>query len=507
MPFTLSSTLGSSAANLGEFSLGVIEQAGEEISFACQAQAAAAFTGSQTLVGTFAAAGSSSAAFKYGIDPMVLPLRKPARLVKPLSRALDLADPLSRDLHLLALLDERAGMTAFNCAGPSGVWTNSASPTWGADANGTYAKTAYDGSAHYFNFGQRADLAPSTQVTVAALAMPATTERQTILSRAYGFNGWDWLLASSDSTSGLWMFRVRTASGNHDLTFAVAAGVPNLIVCSYDGSTMVAYLNGVQVASSVINSALQVNSSSYTTLLCEYASASTFLSPVYAAWMWTRALAPTEVTQLWERPYGMLAAPRRIRALRTPFSLETGNFACAGKATAAYTGTTVYNSGFTADGKGTAAFTGTTFQTGNFDSSGKGSAAFSAGTVWGGAFQADGSGTAAWTGAKITEIGGEFTAGGRGTAEWTASVYTATAPWFAMGVGTAAFTGTAELHGEFECDGVGTAFWTEASTPISGVWKCDGVGTASWTVGLDAVFVTCLTPGSSPGAHKPNFVH
>lgn len=431
--FAPTGILGDSNANLGEFVLGTFESAvvaenwftaagsaavsvagarvyGGKLA-ASGAGAIAELDGSAERSGILSAAGRSRLSFVSGQFGYRLIPRRLGRWEKPpVGAQIQWGAPLAKDLRIAALINEGGGRNLWNAVGLVAAFLQGGNdPTRGADGFGLWAYYRYNDAA--WSFGAGALLACPGSVSAAVICdVPGDLEfgpllfaRGTITSCYYGtpVASGDWGIYGARGPApnytpylGIW---IHTAAAQQYLTFDVSASNPSLIGFTYDGMTLAAYINGRQVASSAINSPLLTGSNAV--LLGGQPSGVNQIwnARLYAAYLWGRALSPSEMQQLWERPYSSVTVPlRRWVAIAPPAGIQhLGNFLNAGRATAAW--------------KGDSFFASTALQT-------------------------VGAATAEWSGSR--EVAGEFPARGKATAIWDAAPY---------------------LSGAFECDGQGAA--------------------------------------------------
>ncbi|MGD0012802.1 MAG: LamG-like jellyroll fold domain-containing protein [Bryobacteraceae bacterium] len=370
--------------------------------------------GSGQRSGVFSAAGKSSLSLVSGQYGYRLIPRRLGRWEKPpVGTQIEGGAPLAKDLRIAALINEGGGRNLWNAVGLVAAFLQGGySPARGADGFGPWAY--YPSSDNAWSFGAGAVLACPGSVSAAVVCdVPGDLEfgpllfaRGTITSCYYGspVASGDWGIYGARGPApnytpylGVW---IDTAAGQQYLTFSVPPS-PALIGFTYDGATLIAYVNGQRVASSTINWPLVTGS--YALLLGGEASGvnQCWNVRLYAAYLWGRALSPSEMQQLWERPYTSLTVPlRRWVAIAPPSGAQwLGNFRAAAKATATWTaGASVGSEVFRALGVGTAEWNAARETTGEFSAHGRATAAWDAAPYLSGSFECDGQAAAEFVG-------------------------------------------------------------------------------------------------------------
>lgn len=126
-------------------------------------------------------------------------------------------------------------------------------------------------------------------------------------------------IGNTPSDPNNWRFQLKTVSGSNDILMAAPSHSTNpnfmdLVIGTYDGTTMKAYLNGQLKNSFTVSSPISFN----TGMTVELAGNSQFnsrqyTSPVTCFYLWNRAITPAEVSQLYQDPYwSLVAKPRKL---------------------------------------------------------------------------------------------------------------------------------------------------------------------------------------------------
>lgn len=234
----------------------------------------------------------------------------PAPLVKPtIGRGINWGHPLAQRLRLCCLLNEGAGV------GPRDLVDNlagiaSSSFQWAADAYGMKASSANNSHVQSVDFGTNPRYDYSV-ISAACLMSFEASAFSPLVGASRNFTGgvnYDWYLGGGNPN--LWTVQINTAAGAKILQFAnTSTPATVLLAMTYDGVTLTMYINGVPVATSVINSAVVLTAGALTSMGA--ANLNQSAHDYYCAYMWDRVLTAAEMAALAVNPYSAFLIPDR----------------------------------------------------------------------------------------------------------------------------------------------------------------------------------------------------
>lgn len=492
MAFIPTSILGSANANLGEFILGVIEEAAE---VTCRCSASATFLATPKLErgGSVTCSATASASWSEGYAGFRLAaVRGPRHMKPPLGARLNRS--AARGLVLGSLLNERVGIESRNlvdgyvslCASSGGAAPFCAR---GRDTFGDFIQ--FQANNQFFLY-QPYDC--PNQITAAVMywndggsSLGFDKDVFTRQLQNFGTKPKDWRITRHDGSTTV---AVRTGSSpgtETGISFSTLyTDRPVMVVLVYDGATLYAYQDGILQSSTAVNQSLFLTTGAQTAI--GDITGDSDLSKIYCAYLWNRALSPAEILDLYRDPYWLLIhKPRRIVTEKSATFNYQGQVECDAKASASFTGKQISGGRMTAHGSGTLSCTGTEH--------------YGSDTL-----RCDGKGTL--TAISFTQRVGSMTARATATAAWTASIKFGAVTATMGAAGMAQFIATLLARTSLTCAGKATML-SEGKQPAQGSLTCSASGTASFLVGLDGVIFTCLTKGDEPTAvtHLPNFVY
>src|SRR4030095_9898257 len=198
--------------------------------------------------------------------------------------------------------NENAGTTAADNSGNNNNGTLTNGPTW--SPSGKFgAAVAFDGTDDYINVADANSLDLTTGMTIEAWVNPTNvTGYKTVINKDNGTNNLAYTLSANNNTSGAANQRPnsRIRSGS---TTTTITGTTKLLLntwahlaCTYDGTTLRYYQNGVQVATVAVTASMTVTANPLriggtTALAAQY-----FAGLIDEVRIYNRALSAAEIT-------------------------------------------------------------------------------------------------------------------------------------------------------------------------------------------------------------------
>jgi len=197
--------------------------------------------------------------------------------------------------------NENAGTIAGDNSGSNNNGTLTNGPVW--SASGKFgAAIQFDGTDDYINIPDANSLDLTTGMTIEAWVNPTNvTGYRTVITKDNGTNNLAYTLSANNSTSGAANQRpnARIRSGS---TTTTITGTTKLVLntwahlaCTYDGTTLRYYQNGVQVATVAVTASMTVTTNPLRIGGSTALSAQYFAGLIDEVRVYNRALSATEI--------------------------------------------------------------------------------------------------------------------------------------------------------------------------------------------------------------------
>ncbi len=243
--------------------------------------------------------------------------------------------PLARGCLIYSPINELTGKRLENLARPCfpGTYVNVGGTEALVHANvgrwGHSINTTDNGQAEYFNYGSPADnsfQAPdgiTVMVVTTRFGDQFTRHRAATKNTANTDGGTEWELGNGTSNT-LWRWRVQTSGGLRTSEFTGDALV-HMVTGTYDGVTQKLYEDTVLKDSDVRTEALVVSTGNVQLMGHAFGSNTNWRNPIYLFGYWNRALSADEIRWLYQEPYDLMMAPRRLLVPSTGVAPPAGD--------------------------------------------------------------------------------------------------------------------------------------------------------------------------------------